>query len=242
MVALMSEPIRLSKRLIELTGCSRREAELYIEGGWVTVDGIVVDEPQFKVDAQTVALAPGATPAPLEPVTLLLNMPAGQVADPDALRALLNASTRWAEDPTETRVLKGHFLRLSTSIPLQNSAEGLAIFTQDWRTLRKLTSDGYRLEQEYIVDVSGEMKANGLELLKHGHAWKGKLLPPCKASWQNETRLRMALKNPGPDSVRELCASVGLHVKSQKRLRVGGVSIGKVPAGYWRYLGASERF
>ncbi|MGH8486255.1 MAG: RNA-binding protein, partial [Pseudomonas sp.] len=34
----MSEPTRLSKRLIELVGCSRREAELYIEGGWVTVD------------------------------------------------------------------------------------------------------------------------------------------------------------------------------------------------------------
>ena len=35
------EPVRLSKRLIEQLGCSRREAELYIEGGWVTVDGIV---------------------------------------------------------------------------------------------------------------------------------------------------------------------------------------------------------
>jgi 16S rRNA U516 pseudouridylate synthase RsuA-like enzyme len=48
----MSDPIRLSKRLIELVGCSRREAELFIEGGWVTVDGEVIDEPQFKVDQQ----------------------------------------------------------------------------------------------------------------------------------------------------------------------------------------------
>lgn len=45
----MSEPVRLSKRLIEQLGCSRREAELYIEGGWVTVDGVVVEQPQFKV-------------------------------------------------------------------------------------------------------------------------------------------------------------------------------------------------
>ncbi len=48
----MTDPIRLSKRLIELVGCSRREAELFIEGGWVTVDGEVIDEPQFKVDNQ----------------------------------------------------------------------------------------------------------------------------------------------------------------------------------------------
>ena len=56
----MSEPIRLSKRLIELVGCSRREAELFIEGGWVTVDGEVIDEPQFKVDNQKVELDPQA--------------------------------------------------------------------------------------------------------------------------------------------------------------------------------------
>ncbi|BCQ59820.1 hypothetical protein PBOI14_15700 [Pseudomonas sp. Boi14] len=58
----MTDPIRLSKRLIELVGCSRREAELFIEGGWVTVDGEVIDEPQFKVGAQTVALAPRPRP------------------------------------------------------------------------------------------------------------------------------------------------------------------------------------
>ena len=51
----MSEPVRLSKRLAELIACSRREAELYIEGGWVLVDGEVVEEPQFKVLQQTAA-------------------------------------------------------------------------------------------------------------------------------------------------------------------------------------------
>ena len=73
----MTDPIRLSKRVIELTGCSRREAELYIEGGWVTVDGEVMEQPQFKIADQVVALLPGATPEPLEPMTLLLNQPAG---------------------------------------------------------------------------------------------------------------------------------------------------------------------
>ena len=56
----MTEPLRLSKRLIELTGCSRREAELYIEGGWVTVNGEVVDEPQRKVTDEAVVLLPDA--------------------------------------------------------------------------------------------------------------------------------------------------------------------------------------
>ncbi len=96
----MSEAIRLSRRLIELTGCSRREAELYIEGGWVTVDGEVVDVPQFKVADQRVELLPGAVAEPLAPITLLLNLPAGARTDPEALRELLRPETRWAEDPS----------------------------------------------------------------------------------------------------------------------------------------------
>ena len=50
----MTDPIRLSKALAALLPCSRREAELYIEGGWVLVDGEVVDEPQFMVAEQKV--------------------------------------------------------------------------------------------------------------------------------------------------------------------------------------------
>ena len=39
----MTEPVRLSKRVADMVPCSRREAEQYIEGGWVRVDGQVVE-------------------------------------------------------------------------------------------------------------------------------------------------------------------------------------------------------
>src|SRR5476649_2935801 len=78
---VMTDPIRLSKRLIELVGCSRREAELFIEGGWVTVDGEVIDEPQFKVENQKVELDPQAKATAPEPVTLLLHAPVGVDAE-----------------------------------------------------------------------------------------------------------------------------------------------------------------
>ena len=68
----MSEPVRLAKRLIALIGCSRSEAEKYIEGGWVLVDGEIIDLPQFKVLDQKVELHPDATLAPITPMTILL--------------------------------------------------------------------------------------------------------------------------------------------------------------------------
>jgi 23S rRNA pseudouridine2604 synthase len=236
----MTDPVRLSRRLIELTGCSRREAELYIEGGWVTVDGVVIDEPQFKVQEQTVVLLPDADLTRAEPVTLLLHQPATTVAG-TALQ-LITPATLCSEQRASHRPIRGHFARQDSPLPLQAGAAGLVVFTQDWRTLRKLTQDAGKLEQEYIVEVAGEIAPHGLNRLNHGQTWKGQSLPPVKASWQNETRLRLALKNPAPGLIGSLCASVGLSILGMKRIRIGGVSMSKLPVGQWRYLAASEKF
>jgi 23S rRNA pseudouridine2604 synthase len=237
---VMTDPIRLSKRLIEVIGCSRREAELYIEGGWVTVDGEVVDEPQFKVAEQTVALLPDAVLTAPEPVTILFHqLPELTV---DAAHTLISPATLSAEHRFGTRPLKGHFLRLNSAAPLQHNAAGLLVFTQDWKILRKLTDDLAKLEQEYVVEVSGDIIEHGLSRLNQGRTIKGKVLPPVKASWQNETRLRIVLKNPTPGLLAALCASVGLTPVSIKRIRIGGVSMGKLPAGQWRYLAKTEKF
>ena len=83
----MSEPIRLAKRVVELFSCSRREAELYIEGGWVLVDGRVVEEPQFKVAHQKVELHADASLTPLPPVTIVLNKPPGYAYGADGKAA-----------------------------------------------------------------------------------------------------------------------------------------------------------
>lgn len=236
----MTEPVRLSKRLIEVVGCSRREAELYIEGGWVTVDGVVVEEPQFKVGEQRVELLADAVLTPVEPVTLLLHVPAGHY--PDRAIESISAATHWADDACGIRPLKSHFARLISCAPLQTGADGLHVLTQDWRIERKLKEDLNKLEQEYVVEVIGTLSNSQLKRLAHGLTFNGVALPPCKVSWQNETRLRFALKNPLPGQIVFMCNSVDLKVLGMKRIRIGGVSMGKVTPGQWRYLAGKERF
>ena len=236
----MSEATRLSKRVIELFGCSRREADLYIAGGWVTVDGQVVEAPQFKVEDQRVELHPDASLDPVEPVTLLVHGSTG--CNAAQLQHLLVRERHWEHDPHTQRVLHGHFLRQEQSLPLQTGASGLIVLSQDWRTQRKLREDAAKLEQEYLVEVAGEVPASTLERLKKGWLHKGTQFPPCKASWQSEQRLRFALKNPTPDLLRQICTALGLKVLGMKRIRIGGVPMTKLPVGQWRYLGDKERF
>jgi 23S rRNA pseudouridine2604 synthase len=240
----MTEPVRLAKRIAELRGCSRREAEQLITGGWVRVDGIVVEEPQFRVGGQTIEIDPLAAPGQAEPVTLLLHKPPGyDTLDGDGPASqLLKVDTLWGEDTSGIRPLKKHFTQLTLCVPLETEASGLVVFTQDWRVLRKLSEDAATLEHEVIVEVAGELGANGLKQLNRGIPYKGRTPPAIKVSWQNETRLRVALKGARPGEIAHLCEAVGLQVLSMKRIRLGGVPLGKLPAGQWRYLRGDERF
>jgi 23S rRNA pseudouridine2604 synthase len=240
----MTEPVRLAKRVVALTGCSRQEAEQYIEGGWVRVDGVLVDEPQFMVGAQAVLLDPHAKLAPTEPCTLLLHKPEGVSADgvdSPAVR-LIGPDSRSDTDDTGMRVLKRHFGRLTAVMPLEPAVGGLMAFTQDGRLLRRIADEGDRIEQEFVVEVTGELAPYGMKHLARGLSYDGRVLSPAKVSWQNENRLRFAIKAVRPGQLAWMCREVGLVAISIKRLRIGRVSLAKMPPGRWRYLPTNERF
>ncbi|MEO6974760.1 MAG: rRNA pseudouridine synthase [Gallionella sp.] len=238
----MTTPVRLAKHLAATLPCSRREAELYIAGGWVSVDGQVVEEPQFMVSEQQIELHSEATLTPLEPATIILHQPSGTAVNPSASLQLIRAETRAEDDTSGIHMLKQHFLRLTQHILLERNASGMVLFTQDWRAARKLAEDASSLEQEYIVEVAGGLGPDGLKLLNHGITFNGRALPPIKVSWQNETRLRFALKGVQPGQIAHMCQRVGLQVLAMKRIRIGRVSMGKLPAGQWKYLLPQQRF
>jgi 23S rRNA pseudouridine2604 synthase len=231
----MSEPVRLAKRVAALVPCSRREAEQYIEGGWVRVDGKVVETPQFRVSDERVELDPSAKLAAMEPVTLILHKPAGMTYSEG--QTLLVPEARSPEDLYAIRMIKRHLTQLTPLVPLPAPASGLAVFSQDARVVRKLTDDALAIEQELVADVSGEAPP-GLDLLSHGLVFEGRALPPVKVSWQNEGRLRFALKGIAP----WMCEQVGLRVIALKRIRLGRLPMAGLAAGQWRYLRPSERF
>lgn len=75
------EKIRLSKLMSEQGLCSRREADSYIERGWVLVDGKPVTELGTKIDpTQRITLNRAAQAQQQTRVTILLNKPIGFVS------------------------------------------------------------------------------------------------------------------------------------------------------------------
>lgn len=180
----------------------------------------------------------------VEPATMLLHKPVGYDAITGANPAadLVEPATHWSEDPSGVRLLQRHFHRLTPLVPLDAEASGLMVLTQDGRMWRRLTEDLAEIEQEYVVETRGEIAPYGLSRLNHGLQYKGRVLPRCKVSWQNEFRLRFALKGVQPGQLRDVCAQVGLDVVAIRRIRIGKVPLAKMPVGTWRYLPAGERF
>jgi len=242
---------RLAKRVASIKGCSRREAEQYIEGGWVRVNGKVVEEPQARVSTQSVDIDPQASLLALSEVTLLLNKPPGLSALPEHTRArsaldLLTTDTHMPDDPAGRRVLRRHLQKLVCPVALETGASGLLVFTQEWRVHRKLEEDAHAMEHELIVEVAGEVTEEQLHRLRRPVGRNEPALPEFKVSVNStgagKTKLRFAVKGAHPGLIAWLCDRVSLKILGMKRLRLGRVGLAGLGVGQWRFLSQIERF
>lgn len=235
----MSDAVRLAKRVAEMLPCSRAEAERYIEGGWVTVNGVIVETPEARVTNEDIRLRAGAHAEPAALVTLVFHQaPTATLADV----AIPSFAQHWPDDTSSIRPLQRHLARLTAPLPLDLNAAGMVVLTQDYRVMRKLVDESATVEQEYIVDVTGDLGPHGMKQLNLPLRFNGKLGEAAKVSWQNETRLRVAQKGAAQGQVTHLIKSVGLNIVSMKRIRIGRVAMAKLPVGQWRYAAAGERF
>src|SRR3569623_1257831 len=248
----MTEPVRLSKRMSELGLCSRREADDWIERGWVRVDGKIVSELGSKVlPGQRITIERQASAQQARRVTILLNKPVGCVSGQaeDGYRpavTLIEAGSRWKEDHAP---LQFHPCQLRSLVPagrLDIDSTGLLVLTQDGRVAKRLIGEDSTVEKEYLVRVQyskpGRLPDADLKLLNHGLSLDGKKLLPAKVRWQNEDQLSFVLREGKKRQIRRMCEAVGLRVVGLKRVRIGRVALGNLPPGQWRYLGSDEQF
>lgn len=242
------EKVRVSKLMSEQGLCSRREADAYIERGWVYVDGVVVSELGARVfPNQKITLSQSAQKSQLALVTILLNKPVGYVsAQPEQgyrpAVSLISPESRFAGDKSPLRFSPVHLKGLAPAGRLDIDSQGLLVLTQDGRIAKLLIGEDSAVEKEYLVRVEGKLSEKNLALLKHGLSLDGEALKPAKVSWQNEDQLRFVLRQGKKRQIRRMCELVGLTVLGLKRVRIGSVLLGDLPEGQWRYLRPDERF
>jgi len=242
------EKIRVSKLMSEQGLCSRREADGYIERGWVLVDGEPVTELGTRIyPSQRITLAPAARSRQQAAVTILLNKPVGYVsgqAEPGYRPALnlIEARSRFKGDRAPQKFRSAHLKGLAPAGRLDIDSTGLLVLTQDGRIAKLLIGENSPVEKEYLARVEGRLSAAGLAQLNFGLSLDGVALKRAEVDWQNRDQLRFVLREGKKRQIRRMCELVGLKVTGLKRVRIGKVALGNLPAGEWRYLGSDERF
>ncbi|PRH31961.1 pseudouridine synthase [Burkholderia gladioli] len=249
--------VRLSKRMSELGLCSRREADEWIEKGWVLVDGERIDTLGTKVrPEQNIEIDQRAQAAQAAQVTILLHKPVGYVSGQaedgyEPAVTLITRENHWSGDHSALRFSPQHLRTLAPAGRLDIDSTGLLVLTQDGRIAKQLIGEQSDIDKEYLVrvrfgerlaDIDQHFPAESLAKLRHGLELDGAPLKPAMVSWQNGEQLRFVLREGKKRQIRRMCELVGLEVIGLKRVRMGHVMLGALPQGEWRYLSPDENF
>jgi 23S rRNA pseudouridine2604 synthase len=145
--------------MAELGLCSRREADAWIERGWVRVNGEVASMGMQVTPAARITVDKQAEEQQHQQVTILLNKPMGFVSGQaedghQPAVALINPRTHWREDPSRMRFSPPQLRGLAPAGRLDIDSIGLLVLTQDGRVARQLIGEDSVMEKEYLVRVA----------------------------------------------------------------------------------------
>lgn len=244
---------RLSKRISELGIASRREADAWIDKGWVRVNGETATLGMKVTPSDRIQISSKAKAEQQKRVTILLNKPVGYVSGQaedgyEPAKVLVTAQNHWVRDDSGFRFHPSQLNHLVPAGRLDIDSVGLLVLTQDGRVAKTIIGETSEIEKEYIVRVvnsdgsSPTLSQEQLKLLNFGLSLDGKPLLPAQVSWLNDDELRFILKEGKKRQIRRMCEAVGLKVLRLKRVRVGRVVLGNLPVGQWRYLKPDEYF
>ncbi len=248
--------VRLNKRLADLGLCSRREADEWIERGWVRVNGQVAVMGLKVGPRDHVGVDRRADESQAQRVTILLHKPVGYVSGQaedghQPAVTLIDARSHWRGDAARTRFSPAQLRGLAPAGRLDIDSVGLLVLTQDGRVARQLIGEDSDIDKEYLVRVQyGDVAAGvqaalppaQLQRLRHGLSLDGQPLKPAQVEWQNPEQLRFVLREGKKRQIRRMCEQVGLKVTGLKRIRIGRVLLGQLPVGQWRSLGPHAQF
>jgi len=228
-------PQRLSKILSAHGVTSRREAEVMIRSGRVSVGGKQASIGQSArpgVDEIAVDGIPLAAKSEL--LYIMLNKPRGYVTTVSDERGR----------STVMDLVTGAGTRLFPVGRLDYDSEGLILLTNDGRFAFAVAHPSFNVKKTYEIRARGDIRG-AAERLRCPMEIDGKTVRAVSVRLMKRTAagglLQVTISEGRNRQVRKMCALCGLSVLSLKRISIGSLELGSLKPGQWRFLTESER-
>jgi 23S rRNA pseudouridine2605 synthase len=230
-----NDPIRLNKYLSNSGVCSRREADVLISTGVVTVNDEVVTELGYKVMPGDVVKYDGGLIRPEKLQYLLLNKPKNMITTMDDPQGRL----------TVMSLIKGATKeRLFPVGRLDRNTTGLLLFTNDGELATRLMHPRHKVRKIYHVTLGQKVKSTHLEEIRAGFELEDGFIKADEVSYvgdgSNPFEVGIEIHSGRNRIVRRIFEHFGYTVVKLDRVVFANLTKKDLPRGRYRLLTKEE--
>ena len=208
--------------------CSRREADLYLETGRVTLNGKVARKGNRIMPGDVVKVDSQLVKNKSKPVYIAFNKPKGVTCTTDL------------KDKTNIISYINFKSRIFPIGRLDKLSEGLIFLTNDGDIVNKILRSANNHEKEYIVTVDKPIKSDFIKKMAEGVKILGTVTKKCFVKQERELKFRIVLTQGLNRQIRRMCEALDNKVASLVRIRIMNITLKNLDKGKWRFFTESE--
>lgn len=223
--------IRLNKYIANSGVCSRREADMYIATGQVTVNGKVVNEMGYRVQLSDAVRFDGRSITPDPNTYIVLNKPKGFATTDSENKG--NTVMDLVANSTTARIKP--FGRLG------RNATGLLLFTNDEVFRQKFSKKG--MSRLFHIELDKNLKSEDLNRIREGLKIKDRTIEIEDVSYVDNApkkEVGLKIKHTGNSIIRTIFEHLGYDVVRVDCVTIGPLTKKDLPRGRWRHLSQQE--
>jgi 23S rRNA pseudouridine2605 synthase len=228
------DEVRLNKYLSNAGVCSRREADMLIQTGVISVNGSIITELGYKIKPGDVVQYDGETINAEAKRYVLLNKPKGFITtmdDPFGRKTVMSLVRKACRE------------RVYPVGRLDRDTTGLLLFTNDGDMAKKLTHPKYKASKIYHVELNKPVSREDIEKLLKGVDLEDGRTKVDVAEYVKEGSARevgVELHSGKNRIVRRLFEALGYEVIKLDRVQFSGLTKKDLPRGMFRHLTEKE--
>ena len=227
------DEIRLNKYIANSGICSRREADMYISTGSVTVNSKVVTEMGYKVKLGDEVRFDGARVSPEKKTYVLLNKPKG-------------FATTTSEGKGRTvmdLVANATNAKIKPIGRLGRNSVGLLLFTNDEAIVKKFTNSNTGVPRLFHIELDKNLKYEDLKTIREGFKIQGKEIAVEEVSYidgASKKEVGLKIKNTGNTIIRTIFEHFNYNIIKIDCVAIGHLTKKDIPRGHWKHLTEQE--